>query len=288
MELVFEKIHVPHQHSFITRKMILNHHSTKIHSHKNFELNLITSGSGKRLVGNHIAPFEKGDLVLMGPDLPHCWDILQVEEDKAPSCIVIHFYENIISSDFFNIPELENVEKLLEDSAKGIVFQGKTVKNAWAKMDKLASLKGLESYIALLQVFHELLNCKEKEYLSMTPYSDSFQKDLDRINLVYQYVLQNIQKGVRQEEAAALLHMASGSFCRYFKSKTKTTFMQYVKNVRISLAARMLVESDKRISEICYESGYNNIANFNHHFKTMMGKTPSDYRKTLESLSDTE
>ncbi|NND31674.1 MAG: helix-turn-helix transcriptional regulator [Saprospiraceae bacterium] len=286
MELVFEKIHVPDKHSFITRNMILNHHSTKIHSHKNFELNLITCGAGKRLVGSHIAPFEEGDLVLMGPDLPHCWDILYCEEGKTPSCIVVHFYENIISSDFFNIPELHCVEELLKESAKGIFFQGEKVARVRQKMEKLCKLTGLPSYITLLEIFCVLLDIEEKEFLSVTPYSESFKKDLDRINLVYQYVLQNIQSGVKQEEAAALLHMAPGSFCRYFRSKTNITFMEYVKKVRIGLASRMLLESDKRISEICYESGYNNIANFNHHFKTTMGKTPSEFRKTLQELEN--
>ncbi len=286
MELIFEQIQVPHKHSFITRSMDLAPHSTKIHSHKNYELNLITSGSGKRLVGNNIAPFKEGDLVLMGPHLPHCWDILDCAEDKSPSCIVIHFYENIISSDFFNIPELNCIENLLKESARGIAFSGQGVEEVSEKMALLSQLRGLESYIVLLQVFKILLDIKDREFLSVTPYSESFKKDFDRINVVYQYVLQNIKKGVRQEEAASLLHMASGSFCRYFRKKTNTTFMQYVKNVRINLAARMLAESDMRISQICYESGYNNIANFNHHFKSILGITPTEYRRRFEKLGE--
>ena len=83
------------------------------------------------------------------------------------------------------------------------------------------------------------------------------------------------------EEAAAVLNMAPSSFCRYFKKKTDLTFMEYVKSVRVGIAAKLLAETDKQITQICFESGYNNLANFNHYFKHIMGKTPSDYRKTF-------
>ena len=94
----------------------------KIHSHKNFELNYIVSGSGRRIVGDNISSFEKGDLVLLGPELPHSWEILESQKNVPPSCITTHFYENIIGSDFFNIPELENVENLLKRVKPGDLF----------------------------------------------------------------------------------------------------------------------------------------------------------------------
>ncbi len=286
MELVFEKIRVPHQHSFLARKLELNHHSTKIHSHKNYELNLITAGSGKRLVGDHISTFNEGDLVLMGPHLPHCWEILSCQKKTTPSCIVIHFYENIIGSDFFNVPELKCIEKLLGQSARGIYFHGSKARDVQAEMETLVESNGLDSYITLLKIFKILLSFEDREYLSIAPYSQDFRRELDRINIVYQYVLQNIRDGISQAEAADLLHMAPGSFCRYFRKKTKMSFMQFVKNTRINFAARLIAESDMRISQICFECGYNNIANFNHHFKSLMGMTPTAYRKRLTIRED--
>ncbi len=283
MEFIYEKIFVPHKHSFITRKLEMDPDSEEIHSHKNFELNLITSGSGRRIVGNHISSYNKGDLVLLGPNISHCWEILEVEKDSVPECIVTHFYENIISSDFFNIPELEPVVDLLKDAKNGICFKGQKAEKVGAVLKRMANLNGLELYIQLLKVFNLLLQIEDREYLTLpSSLPNSYDKDKDQVNKVYEYVFQNIQEGIKLKEAAGLVYMEPSSFCRYFKKKTDKTFMDYVKSVRIGIAAKLLAETDKQITQICYECGYNNLANFNHYFKVIMKKTPSEYRKSFK------
>ena len=282
MEFVFAKINVPHEHSFITRRLILSENNPKIHSHKNYELNLIVSGSGRRIVGNNISSFESGDLVLLGPDLPHCWEVLDRQNELPPSCIVIHFYENIVGSDFFNLPELETVKELLNRANSGLFFKGEKIGYVIDCMKRLVNLNGLESYIELLHIFKGLIQIDDKESLSLTPeYPISYFKDLDQIKDVYEYVFHNIQEGISLKAASNLLKMAPGSFCRYFKKRTGKTFIQYVKEIRISIAAKKLAESDKPIAQICYESGYNNLANFNLYFKNIMGMTPSEYRRNF-------
>ncbi len=280
MEYIFEKIHVPEKHSFITREIQLAEREPKIHSHRNFELNFIVSGAGRRIVGNNISSFEDNDLVLLGPEVPHSWEILESKKNTPPSCITTHFFENIISSDFFNIPELKEIETLLKQAVVGISFKGKKARKIRNNLQHLLTLEGLPSYIELLEIFNLLLEVDQREFLADTAtYSMDFSKDLKQINRIYEYVFLNIEEGIRLEKAADIIHMTPGAFCRYFKKKTKTTFMQYVKRVRIGLAAKMLAETDKSITQICYESGYNNLANFNHYFKSIMKKTPSEYRK---------
>jgi AraC-like DNA-binding protein len=281
MEFVFEKIHVPNKHSFITRKLPLKLNDN-VHSHKNFELNFIASGSGRRIVGDNISGFEKGDLVLMGPDLPHCWEVLDFEKGDEPFCIVTHFSEDIVSSDFFKMPELEKVVHLLKQSARGLRFKAADHEKIQRSLDAMTRLEGLEYYIEMLKVFHLLLAIEERETLS-NPIDPTavFTKNLERINKVYEYVFQNVQEGVKLEDASAILNMAPSSFCRFFRKKTDLTFMEYVKRVRVGMAAKLLAETDKQVTQICYESGYNNLANFNHYFKTVMGQTPSDYRKSF-------
>lgn len=282
MEFVCEKIFVPSNHSFISRKLPLSSNA-RIHSHKNYELNYITSGSGRRIVGDNISGFEKGDLVLMGPDLPHCWEVLDTEGDEKPASIVTHFSENITESDFFRMPELEKVVVLLKQANRGIRFKTDNDTTIREILTDMSTSKGLEYYIGLLKIFNLLIKIEETVRLS-NPINRSsvFSKNIEKVNKVYEYVFQNIHEGIRLDEAAAVLNMAPSSFCRFFKKKTGNTFMEYVKNVRVGIAAKLLAETDKQITQICFESGYNNLANFNHYFKANIGKTPSEYRKNFQ------
>ena len=145
MEFIFEKIYVPQKHSFITRRLKMDPKSAKIHSHKNFEINLITSGSGRRIVGNHISSYAKGDLVLLGPDIAHCWEILETDDNEEPECIVTHFYENLVTSDFIKIPELEPVAELLKKAGSGILFKGSLIPKVSATLKRMVTLNHDES-----------------------------------------------------------------------------------------------------------------------------------------------
>ncbi|WP_372772657.1 AraC family transcriptional regulator [Mangrovibacterium sp.] len=280
MEYIFEKIYVPRQHSFITREMELKKNTARVHSHKNFELNFILSGSGKRIVGNNISSFEKDDLVLLGPNLPHCWEIIQTEAEAPPKCIVIHFYENLITSDFFNKPELEDIVNLLRRADSGLFFSGSEIPIIKDLLKNLTHQQGLASYIGLLQIFSLLLGCEKQEFIAQTAsINTGFDEDFKQINKIYEYVFQHIHEEIKLNQVADLLNMAPGSFCRFFKKKTHQTFMEYLIKIRIGYAVKLLAETSKPISEIGYDCGYNNLANFNHYFKKLMKKTPSAYRR---------
>jgi transcriptional regulator GlxA family with amidase domain len=147
----------------------------------------------------------------------------------------------------------------------------------------MVNMEGLERYIELLKVFSLLLQVEDREYLALpSSLPNTYVKDREQIDKIYEYVFQNIQNGINLNEAAKIVCMEPSSFCRFFKKKTNQTFMDYVKSVRIGIAARMLAETDKQITQICYECGYNNLANFNHYFKMVMNKTPSHYRKAFQ------
>jgi AraC-like DNA-binding protein len=223
-------------------------------------------------------PYAEGDLVLMGPDIPHCWN--PSPNSQNAECIVTHFYENLSSSDFFNVPEFEPVINLLKSSVNGIWFRGKKTGEVGRSLRKMAGLTGLKLYIEMLKVFDLLLGIEQKQNLSLPEALPGFtDRNLSQINKVYEYVFNNISKGISLRDAAALVYMEPGSFCRYFRKKTNMTFMNYVKKVRIGIAAKLLAETDKQIARVCYECGYRNLANFNLYFKGVMKKTPSEYRR---------
>ena len=281
MEFGYDKIDMPCTHSFIAKKIPKHREdNARVHSHKNYELNYVVSGKGRRIVGNNVSDYSAGDLVLLGPNLPHSWEHHRDENGTESFTITVHFDENLINSNFFNVPELEKVQELLSQADGGVVFLGKHLDKIKSHLTRLVSLDGLEAYIKLLKIFLLLLRTEEKNYLSVdSGYPSTFSKDIDRINIIYDYVRNNLQNKISLDDAADLLSMAPGSFSRYFKKKTKRTFSQYVKSVRIGLAAKMLAETDKQITWICFDSGYHNLANFNHQFKLIMKKTPSEYRK---------
>ncbi|ADF52831.1 transcriptional regulator [Zunongwangia profunda SM-A87] len=281
MEFIFHKIYIPNNHSFITRELDLTD-DTIIHSHKNIELNYIVSGTGRRIVGDNISNFEKGDLVLMGAELPHCWELLDADKNEKPRCIVTHFSEEILLNEYFKMPELQNILLLINQASRGIQFKVENDREILNILLRLSKSEGLEYYISLLQIFNLLLKIEDKKKLS-NPLNQSsiFSNNIEKINKIYEYVFLNIQEGINLEEASSVINMAPSSFCRFFKKKTGITFMEYVKNVRVGMAAKLLAETDKQITEICYESGYNNLANFNHYFKVSMGVTPTEYRKNF-------
>ncbi|MDN3593292.1 hypothetical protein [Zunongwangia endophytica] len=219
MEFIFDKIYIPNNHSFITREIALSG-ETIIHSHKNIELNYIASGTGRRIVGDNISNFEKGDLVLLGAELPHCWELLDREKNEEPNCIVTHFSEELLLNEYFKMPELQNILLLIKQASRGIHFK---VENDYEIREILIGLsqsEGLEYYIGLLRIFNLLLKIKDRKKLS-NPLNQSsvFSKNIEKINKVYEYVFLNIQEGINLEEASSVLNMAPSSFCRFFKKK---------------------------------------------------------------------
>ena len=282
MKIIKDTILVPSNHSINTRKVVLSADPSKIHVHSNFELIYIISGRGKRIVGHNISEFSEGELMLLPPNIPHCWYILDNEQNETPKAYVTHFNEKVTSMDFSNIPELEMVVGLFKSAQKGILFKGEKTVKVGNILKRMVSLKGLERYIELMKVIQILITIEDRVYL-IHPISPSnlFNKKNDLINKVYRYIYTNVRNGISLKEAADLVFKEPATFCKFFKSLTNQTFMDYVTKVRIGIAVKLLVETKMQITEICYECGYNNLANFHYYFKLIMNKTPSEYRKAF-------
>lgn len=285
MDFFVEKILVPDKNSFLVREHELGQHTSKIHSHGNYELNFIKYGWGRRYVGDNISSFQDGDLVLMGPNLPHCWEVKGAYLEKPPKCIVIHFQEEFLGSEFINTPELKPVLKLLRDASQGLRFTGPHIVEVRDQLEKMLQLDGLNSLIRLLEVFGLLLEFDDYTYLSTPGYiKQANQSDFNKINKIYEYIFVNFQKDITLEEVAELANITPGAFCRYFKNKTGKTLFSFLKEVRIGYACKLLNVTNKTVTEICYESGYNTLAHFNTQFKEVKGTTPGQYRKRSKKV----
>lgn len=285
MDFLVEKIQVPEKKSFQIAEYELGSHTSKIHTHSNYELNFIKRGWGRRYVGDNISNFQAGDMVLMGPNLPHCWEVKGTYQKNRPKCIVIHFQEDLIGSVFRHVPELKPIRMMLTKAAQGLHFRGSQIILIRDLLEEMIELDGLKNLIKLLKIFCLLLEIENYDYLSTPGYiKETNQSDFQKVNKIYEYIFVNFQENISLDEVAALVNITSGSLCRYFKNKTGQTLFDFLKQVRIGYACKLLCVTNKTITEICYESGYNTLAHFNNQFKDLKKMTPSEFRKKSKAV----
>ena len=257
------------------------------HFHPEFELVLVTKSSGCRMVGDHIGYFDEGDLVIMGPKIPHVW----VNDDKYTKgiaetnadAIVIHFLDDFLGEGFFDVPEMENIKNFLTLSNHGIVINGSAKEKISKLMVEMIDMNGIQRLAALIQIFDVLGSNNEYELLASPGFvQNSDLRCSDRFSKVTEYILRNFNNEISLPEIAGVANMAVTTFCNFFKEQYRVTFIEYLNKVRIGYACKLLYEDKQNIVEIAYECGFNNLANFNRQFKKLKNMTPSEYRRALE------
>lgn len=246
------------------------------HYHPEYEIVFVRKGSGKLHIGEHLKNYEEGELVFIGPDLPHTgfgYGVIGEHEE-----IVVQLRKDFLGEDFMQKPELQHIKELFERAKQGLSFQGKARKVVATKLQRMLTLSHFERLVELLNIFHTLATATEFSVLNAAEKRFDFNhKDEDRINNVYKYVEQNYQKSIDIESVANLANLTVPSFCRYFKKITHVTYTDFVNEYRINQACRLLFEN-KSIADICFEVGFNNISHFNKTFKQLKGVSPREYK----------
>ena len=254
------------------------------HYHDEYELHLIVASSGKAFVGDYIGYFQPGHLVLTGPRLPHNWISLDLPEGGiAERDLVIQFASEPIERAVAHIPEMAEARPLLERARHGIEFFGLSDKAAdhWHEIKASQGLGRLGVFCTFLG---ELARCTDYRLLShaqLQSVDDNAQ--LDQINAIVSRITDNLSQPLSAADLAAELDMTESRFSRFFRRATGNTFTDFVNQVRINRACQLLMESDRFITHICYEVGFNNIANFNRRFLDIKGMTPSEFRRQVDS-----
>lgn len=250
------------------------------HYHDEYELHLITATSGKVFVGDWIGYFQPGHLVLTGPRLPHNWLSMDLPEGGVPERdLVIQFQHEPIALSSQHIPEMREVLPLLERAKNGIEFfgMGSAAQNHW---QRVKALRGLPRFAAFCEFLAELAQWSDYRLLSTTQLQctdDHLQ--MDQINAIVARVTENLSDNIAAADLARELGMSESRFSRFFRRATGNTFTDFVNRVRINRACQLLMESERYISDIGYDVGFNNMANFNRRFLDIKGVTPSEYRK---------
>jgi AraC-like DNA-binding protein len=254
------------------------------HYHEEYELHLIVQTHGKVFVGDYIGHFEPGHLVLTGPRLPHNWISADVpSEGVALRDMVLQFSDEPLRRATELIPDLRDVLPLLERARLGIEFFGMS-ERARSSLTRIKSLHGLKRFTEFLQFLGELADCNDYRLLSSMPLQ-SFDDDtsLAQISGIVDYITENCTQTFSMAELSKRVNMSESQFSRYFRRATGNTFTDFVNRLRITRACQLLMDTDRYITNVCYDSGFNNVANFNRRFLEIKGMTPKEFRRQGEA-----
>lgn len=247
-----------------------------LHQHEEIQLSLILSGEGDLIVGDSIHQYRSGDIILVGSNLPHL--LQSAESDEESHMISLFFSYNSFGGEFFDHLDFETIRKLLEDAASGLLVRSDKhdLQNYFTDLDSASSL---ERFINLMTLLNKIKSC-DYDILSSFVYKRKYSEDDGtRMSKIMNFAITEYHREVSLEEVASIANLTPNAFCRYFKTRTNKTFFQFLLEIRLEHASRLLLEKKEHsISEICTFSGFKNLSNFNRKFKQIKGCTPSKWR----------
>ena len=254
------------------------------HFHPEMELTWIRKSSGKRFVSGNVSDYEPGDLVLVGANIPHCWQSRSESLHGNASAVVIQFYPDFAGQAFLELPELNKIQKLVEKANAGILIRGNTKAKIIAKLKHCIATVGIHRLLQFIEILDLIANSDEIELIdhqfegltASTAETERFQK-------VFSYLIENYRNEVSLKTVAGIANLTPTAFCRYFKKVTRKTLVEIVTEFRINQACQLLRNSEKSVNEICFECGFGNISYFHKTFKVINGYTPVLYRNLFIS-----
>ncbi|MDX9883081.1 MAG: AraC family transcriptional regulator [Prolixibacteraceae bacterium] len=246
---------------------------------------------GKRFVADNVEPFAEGDLVLLGSDLPHFWKNDELfhsgEDDFRVNAIVIQFSKDFFEHEIGNYPEFYPIKKLLKRAQRGVRFEPAFSRKAEKDIKHLLKMKGLKQMLYFLELLDKMARTDHYRLLASDLYQVEEHEILNgRLDKIMHFINHNYHRKILQEEIAEKVGMNTAAFCRYFKAKTGKTFIRFVNEMRVAFACKLLVEGRMSVSQICFECGFNNLANFNRAFKSISGYTPTAYQEQFIKVKE--
>lgn len=276
--------------SFSVKELVEPHFDPNWHFHPHYQLFLVEEGTGTRFIGDSIKPFSPGDLVFLGPNLPHLWRSDQAYFEKPSTLrtrgIVVYFTNDFLGPDFFAKQEMGPLRQLLDHARQGLEWTGPTRQQAATVLRNLTSQSPtFERILSLLTLLNDLSHAVDYQPLTSPGYTNTVKPtETDRMQLVHDYVLGHFPDDLSLDTVADLAGMTSPAFCRYFKARANKTFSEFVSEVRIGHACKLLMKGKLTITQISFESGFRTLSNFNRQFKEITGQTPSAYVRTYQQL----
>ena len=278
------KVSVSVAQSFSARQDTVPYVNNRWHYHPEVELIYFKRGNGTQFIGDSIKHFRSGDLVLVGAHLPHYWrfddEYFEEKTTKNADVRVIHFCENFWGDHFLNLPENKLIKTTLEKARRGMQISDKIKTSVGELLNQIIQTEGPKRITLLMEALMTIGTCSQQTLLSSIGFRNDFEDaENDRINAIYDYSIANFKRKILLEQVADVAKVSPNSFCRYFKSRTRKTYSQFINEIRVGTACKFLIQNKLNVKQICYESGFHNFASFHKYFKQITGKSPLMYQK---------
>ncbi|MDW5288054.1 AraC family transcriptional regulator [Formosa sp. PL04] len=292
MKLTYKQTERKPENSFLIRQDKIPCIEENWHFHKELELIYFIKSGGTRYVGNSIGDFGPGELYLIGSNVPHLFknhkEYYKDEvENEGVDLIVVKFDVEFLGASFLNLSETRSLNLLFKKADHGIQFSNAVAYLVHRHMVGLVGSRGLSCIVGLLKILDILSISENYSTLCAEVINNTFNSnEKERMARVICYLTNNFDKKIELDEVAEIAYMTPNSFCRYFKKRTKKSFTQYLNEIRLRHACRLLIEGENQIATICYQSGFNTLTNFNRQFKTLMHLTPTEYMEQYKKKVD--
>lgn len=283
MELIYNPTKKNDFQSFYSERRKTPYYGGDWHYHEEFELIYTIKGDGVRIIGDSMDYFDDPELILMGKNLPHVFRNDSISKNESVDYIVIKFSNLFDGNSVFDLPEMVKIKQLLARSSRGINFSQSTIRKVGKILINLEKASGAEKILNLLQALNLLSEEEDFEYLSSPNFIINESEKKDRIHNVINYISENYAKEITLEDLAEVSFMTTNSFCRYFKSKTGKTAFEFLREFRVAKASQMLINGEKTISQICFDTGFNSFSSFNRIFKNIKKVSAGVYRNSYAS-----
>ncbi|MDP6922875.1 MAG: AraC family transcriptional regulator, partial [Lutibacter sp.] len=253
------------------------------HFHPELELVYVNKAKGKRHIGSHLSYFTNSQLILLGANLPHSGFTDRFSTNGTET--IIQFKEDFLGTGFFDIPEMQPIKHLFERAKKGLIFDLEIKEILGPKIESLMHCSGMDRILLFLDILKNLALTEHYALLNVDGFAFEVEpQDNKKIDIIFDYVSNHFKEPIPLEVIADKVNMTVPAFCRYFKKATGKTFTQFVNEFRIVHATKLLAEKPTSITDICFESGFNNFSHFNKLFKKFTGKSPLKYRNEMKQL----
>ena len=254
------------------------------------ELVYIVESHGQRIIGNEVGQFGPGDMVLLGPDIPHIWlnhsSYHQPETPGKAVAIVLYFHREIFSNTFYSQKETGRLNHLFQNASRGLQINGKTNQIIAQKLREMTGKKDMELFLGFFDILNILVNSQDTTFITRETYAPFHAECTEeRLSCVLAYMKKHFRDDITLESIARIANLTPPSFCRFFKKRMKKSFVEYLNEIRIAQACSLLLETEKSVSEVAYACGFKTPSNFNKIFRKIMGKSPRNYKEVAEKLA---